>query len=176
MKLVCCYEDSFIVESINNENKKKLTIAAHGHREGLMINRKFMDASALQHNVRYWTTLCDLNKIHLIACNTASRRACSAGTKNLSYANGSLGYYLSLFLPHVYIKCYAGKINAVNPESTWVVYRRFGSSYLEKILRNCQMINENPRLRYHCITYLNGNAIKQKYPVFRCNGREYGVL
>lgn len=178
MKLVDCFQDAYILESVDKENKKKLTIVCHGLPGRVIINNRILNAAQLYRYIPHWTTLSGLHKIHLVACDSATRmtygdhRYLSASTPD------SIGIYLSMRLPSVYIKCYSGKVtNQCSTDLLWPIHCALGQQQTEEIIRSAfKVLKDNVDSHYHAVTYHNGDVFRQKYPVIRHNNLDYGVL
>lgn len=162
-KIVVSYSDAYVfVEPHRKElNKNRLTICCHGDIGYVRINSIPMDALQLATRIKIWSNIHRLRTVRLPACYSADKDPNIFGKLA---RHSSLGARLSALLPNVFIKTYVGIVSTNLPENgIYELYTRGDINDIEQVgLPAYRIFKKDPNRHYHCITYLNGIAVKEK--------------
>ncbi|WP_340611380.1 hypothetical protein [Xenorhabdus bharatensis] len=189
MRLIEVFPDSFIFEEPHGEvsGKNQLTISCHGlgfydGRPWIAINRMTCSPMQLFHLIQGWTDIKTLHSVRLAACKSAN----SNSNKYMQPLMGvtskpritSFASKLSIHLGNVYVMSYEGWIfTTCDEEIIWNRHNSRGEAYTKNVLERCFMvIKDNSDYHYHCVIFLNGRIVEERYPIQNINGQDFACL
>jgi hypothetical protein len=140
-----------------------------------------MSAMPLALRIDQWTDIDRLRTVRLAVCHSADSSARSARDRvDLPFAQafaGSLAAQLSSLLRDVTVRGYAGKVtSSCSAPAVWRLHQEqvdleYGLSHYFRIDKS-----GGADTHYHCVTFLNGKAVRQAYPIHSEDGLDYAVL
>ncbi|MCI0151913.1 hypothetical protein KNO81_39410 [Paraburkholderia sediminicola] len=160
----------------------RLTISCHANSDWMTIGGARVGAQQLGFHIRGWTDMTRLRTVRLVVCQSANPPAGPARDRlRMPFEHafaGSLGAQVSTLLPGVIVKGFVGEVGATcSVNAVWEGHRIHGRAFEENALSHYfRIIKDGITENYHCITFLNGMAVRQAYPIHRKNGRSYALL
>ncbi|PHM49165.1 hypothetical protein [Xenorhabdus miraniensis] len=177
MRLISVYPDSYVFEEPHRkvQGKNRLTIACHGGSVRMpgtiRINDQRYNPSQLAECIGQWTSIPDLYNVRLISCYSANPS--SEGYRQWERTkpsdplqhlwSTSFASQLSAFLPSIFVRAYSGRIaSTCGNRVIFAIRNRQEKDYVEDLLRRkFKIVKNNDKHHYHCIVFLNGEAVKQ---------------
>lgn len=143
-----------------------------------MLDGRSMDALQLAMRIRGWTQICALRSIRLAVCCSADPLPDSARLNaDVGFAlSTSLAARLSKILRNIEIHGYSGAVTSSCPQGAVFLCALLTRGYIEAAIEEYFIIRKDIEQHYHRVTFLNGMATRQRYPVLHEGGRDYGVL
>lgn len=186
MQLKAVHPDAYVFTEPHRKfpDLTRLTIACHGIAgRQIEMNNTPVSPEELAASIRTWTAVDRLHSVRLVACHSASL-APGASRQRLQTTDPArlwstaFGARLSAALPGVKVRSYVGEVTATcEHDLIWQAYRMMGPAFTaDRLARNFTIIKDDPGEHYHSITFRDGLAIKQSYPIASNDGGDYAVL
>jgi hypothetical protein len=184
MRLLVSYPDAYVFEEPHRKEpgKNRLTICAHGYRNLVTIGGSVIRAHQIAALIPQWTAIAHLRTVRLISCDSTNPSAGPVLERiHIPFGHAysdSTGARLSNALPGVVIKSYVGGIlMSCSTDLIEICTQIAGPVFVENALSaNHWIYKDGITSHFHCITFLNGIAIRQSYPILHENGQDYAVL